>query len=361
MYCTKCGTKIDDNSIYCSKCGNYLSNRQTMNMDSSKVQFKKNNPSSSKKSGVLKYIVITIVLLMIISISVFTYYFANSDYLKVKKQLNIAREYIDDGNYDRAIASLKNVLEIDPRNEYASEMLEQTALEMVDALMADEEYNKALELLEDLSDYLQSKKLYNKYKKINNLLKEKEEPTLVEDNEPTSTSNLEEPENELLGLAKSLLNEVDRYKANNVIYGPDDLWNNPELAAEARTHDGYGSSVGYIGDVLVAYGNYEEPWCEDYIFYYPFFSDIITAKEFPNDYDSAWNYYIDVVMPSSYSSDLPIYIGDVTTEYGNEYHVFNYDYVSDSGDYSNHSFECISIDELRKGKIRVIIVDKDAL
>lgn len=76
MYCSKCGTQIDNDSVFCKACGNkmiknddFSLTNNTSNTDSGKERINKNNSKSHVIAvvSVIGLIVITIVISLIIS------------------------------------------------------------------------------------------------------------------------------------------------------------------------------------------------------------------------------------------------------------------------------------------------------
>lgn len=114
MYCTKCGAKIDDDAKFCNACGkptrlaNITTNAPVVG-----------NPSSlnpKKKSKKSLFILLGAILLSGIIAFVIIFALNGSPKAKVSKELKMANRYMDELQYEMAIASYTKVIEIDPKN-----------------------------------------------------------------------------------------------------------------------------------------------------------------------------------------------------------------------------------------------------
>ena len=83
MYCKKCGTKIDDDSIFCSKCGICLSNEislTTNNEPKEEVPLVTQTEKERNSDGCLAILLITIfaILAIVIAVALANYYASNN-------------------------------------------------------------------------------------------------------------------------------------------------------------------------------------------------------------------------------------------------------------------------------------------
>jgi hypothetical protein len=72
MYCEKCGTKCDDDSIFCVKCGTNISRAKTDIGVSSK------SGETNPKKGIWKIVTITFVLLILLSVIVLSIWYVKT-------------------------------------------------------------------------------------------------------------------------------------------------------------------------------------------------------------------------------------------------------------------------------------------
>ncbi len=117
MYCTKCGAVNDDDAGFCATCGEgigrtptKIDNQITMNdVLSEYANFK-------KKKNKTALLISGAVLLVGIIVFVVVFILNTRPEVKAKKQLALAGQYLEEMQYDMAIASYMQAIEIDAKN-----------------------------------------------------------------------------------------------------------------------------------------------------------------------------------------------------------------------------------------------------
>ena len=78
---------------------------------------------------------------------------------KIARLLDLGQQYLEDLDYERAIASFDEVLEIEPRNEQAIEGEVRVYLAWSEELASDGDYERALEVLGEGYEKLEDERL----------------------------------------------------------------------------------------------------------------------------------------------------------------------------------------------------------
>ncbi|MCQ2521951.1 MAG: tetratricopeptide repeat protein [Lachnospiraceae bacterium] len=156
MYCIKCGAKNDDDAKFCIACGEQTAAAPLrIDYHQSGNEVTTNPVVAKKKKDKLPFIMAGAVLL--IGIMTFVIFFVSnaSPEVKARKELKLANQYLDEMQYEMAIASYTKAIEIDPKNVDAYEGLANTYLAMAEKAYAEgynnlaiEYYQKALDTLE---------------------------------------------------------------------------------------------------------------------------------------------------------------------------------------------------------------------
>lgn len=139
MYCTKCGEKIDDNSIFCTECGNNTSVDQNKKFDIDKkieVTVRNNNgvikPRHSFQNSACSKIVIYVVIFLVLNVLLWGgqelwHYKDNRKLSELKTQMQqidqMNRSFENDMNANGATQSKYDQYSarIDERNKLADE------------------------------------------------------------------------------------------------------------------------------------------------------------------------------------------------------------------------------------------------
>ncbi len=105
----------------------------------------------NKKSRIVTVVVAAIVVAIIAGGIAFT----NSSSRMLKKQLNLGQEYLNDLDYEQAVAAFKNALSIDPDNADAKEGLEKTYIEWINMLYTEGNVDESSRVLNEALDEFQ--------------------------------------------------------------------------------------------------------------------------------------------------------------------------------------------------------------
>ncbi len=156
MYCTSCGKEIGENEAFCRYCGasqaavdgnndeTVMLNRnmtEKVSVEGKKAEGRKTTGQSPavetvvKKKKLLPFMIggiaaVAVLVVIIAAISAVAVY--NSPEKKYDRQLSLAERYLDELDYEKAIAAYKAAIEIDPNNPEAYKMLAELYLAMND-------------------------------------------------------------------------------------------------------------------------------------------------------------------------------------------------------------------------------------
>ena len=157
MTCIKCGKEIMDGSVFCRYCG--APQADDSGSDDETVLLPGGRPgkasegektpdeaklaaaSVSKKKNLLPFLIggiaaVVVLAVLIFAVSAVAVY--NSPEKKYDRQLSLAERYLDDLDYEKAIAAYKAAIEIDPINPEAYKALAELYLAMDDSVSAQE-------------------------------------------------------------------------------------------------------------------------------------------------------------------------------------------------------------------------------
>ncbi len=138
MFCAKCGKEIPDGGKFCPGCGTIV--------ETEVKSIKKKNPTRI-------VIVLVAACVLIVAATVVSYFTLFSqtarDRREVKKQFQLAERYLEDLDYQQAIAAYKAVLSIDPNDVDALEGLYRAYDDW-----AEEETDRSEEIFNDELAYL---------------------------------------------------------------------------------------------------------------------------------------------------------------------------------------------------------------
>ncbi len=111
MFCEKCGRQNDDDAKFCESCGGTLAPIENQMMSSQTA----GEIAQKRKANKLLIILLCFIVIAGAVVGVlFGTKAARKN--KLQQKLEVAREYLDEMNYDMAIATYKEILEIDPKN-----------------------------------------------------------------------------------------------------------------------------------------------------------------------------------------------------------------------------------------------------
>ena len=161
MFCRKCGKEIEEGEAFCPECGtetfykasasvqNYTVDSSANNdVDTNAVD--ENNTVANTKSENKKpvMIVAAIVIAIVILGTVIMVVHSNSPAVRVRKQLEIAQRYLEDLDYEQAIAAYEAAIAIDPKNEAALIGMGDAYIAWSKSYSDTGDYEKALEILQ---------------------------------------------------------------------------------------------------------------------------------------------------------------------------------------------------------------------
>ncbi|MCQ2521946.1 MAG: DUF6273 domain-containing protein [Lachnospiraceae bacterium] len=150
MYCIKCGAKNDDDAKFCIACGEQTAAAPLrIDYHQSGNEVTTNPVVAKKKKDKLPFIMAGAVLL--IGIMTFVIFFVSnaSPEVKARKELKLANQYLDEMQYEMAIASYTKAIEIDPKNVEAYEGLANTYVAMADEAIIAGDIGAAIEYYEN--------------------------------------------------------------------------------------------------------------------------------------------------------------------------------------------------------------------
>ena len=161
MFCVKCGAQLNDDERYCYQCGASVAGQ---NQDTVSV---------NKQKQLWPFILIIAVVLLVL-VGLLIYNFASgSTEKKYNDQLELAERYLDELDYDRAIAAYKEAIEIDPIQAEAY-------LGLAEVYVEQRKYQKAIDVLEDGYGKSGDERLADKIAEIEILIKAEMQPTETE-------------------------------------------------------------------------------------------------------------------------------------------------------------------------------------
>ena len=191
MYCPKCGKQNVDDARFCAGCGAVLNEVQAQAAPAQPVQpqpmtqaapaqpvvqavpMQQPQPMAQlalvkkKKTGFKVFLAILVVLLLVgVGVVSFMFISKASHDRKVKDQLALAEQYLDELQYEEAIAAYMAVLDLEPASEDAADGLTDTYIKWAESCAADGDYDKALEILQNADDRASSKKIKKQVSEI---------------------------------------------------------------------------------------------------------------------------------------------------------------------------------------------------
>lgn len=191
MYCPKCGKQNVDDARFCAGCGAVLNEVQAQAAPAQPVQpqpmaqaalaqpvvqavpmqqpqpMAQPAPVKKKKTGFKVFLAILVVFLLVgVGVVSFMFISKASHDRKVKDQLALAEQYLDELQYEEAIAAYMAVLDLEPASEDAADGLTDTYIKWAESCAADGDYDKALEILQNADDRASSKKIKKQVSEI---------------------------------------------------------------------------------------------------------------------------------------------------------------------------------------------------
>ncbi len=205
MVCDKCGNKIAKGTMFCGNCGN-------------KIEVMPETEIKKKKS-ILPFIVVGILLVIgIIAIVVMTVK-SNPD-RKYEKQLKIAQRYVDELDYEKAIAAYKAAIEIDPKRPEAY-------LELAEVYEENGNYDEAVRILKEGYDKTGDEE-------IKDMLERLEKKLLTSDNDVQNENEEADNSVEAVSREEQIEKFIEKYEPLM-----------EKIAIEYEAFEGEGNEIGW--------------------------------------------------------------------------------------------------------------------
>ncbi len=164
MFCTKCGKEISEGANFCTGCGAAVSGEAdkaalsddktiilTPTNSSSDFAVKKEESVVTNKrvQPIVFFVIAGAVALFFLILTITGVAIYNSPQWKYERQLSLGAKYLDELDYERAVAVYKTMLEIDPQNEEVQELLENAYI-----AWAESEPEKAADIYNEAIAYM---------------------------------------------------------------------------------------------------------------------------------------------------------------------------------------------------------------
>ena len=146
MICGNCGSAIGPDEKFCSKCGCSV-NESTAGADNTVVPEQTENFPVKKKKSFLPIILLVSVLVLAVAIVSAVFIVSSSPSRRYQKQLDLGNRYMEELDYERAIAAFEAAIEIEPKNVEPYKGL-------VEAYLNLEDYDELADVYERASDNL---------------------------------------------------------------------------------------------------------------------------------------------------------------------------------------------------------------
>ena len=146
MFCRKCGKEIEDGMKFCPGCGADLGNSENAvgkeaaenagasndEDNVSKIPAESEPIAVKKKISPLPFVIIGIVTVVLLAVIITGIVVMTSPARKYDKQLSLGQRYLDELDYEQAIAAYRAAIDIDPKNPEAYKALAEIYIEMND-------------------------------------------------------------------------------------------------------------------------------------------------------------------------------------------------------------------------------------
>ena len=169
MICKKCGTKNNDSAKFCKNCGSQLQH------DQSAYALQKENKEAGKKNTGKKWGIFFILVIIVAGIIAGLWISKPKEEKQINEynnQITQGNKYVEDLDYEKAEASYLKAIKIDPKRK-------DPYLKLADVYVAQEQYDKAVKILEEASENVavteEKGKKNNDISKIKKEIEEKKE------------------------------------------------------------------------------------------------------------------------------------------------------------------------------------------
>ncbi len=222
MFCSKCGKEVQKGAAFCRNCGRPVGGA----IQPTAATKKKKSPLPWIIAGI---VVIAAVILVVAGLVVF-----GNPERRYEIQMSLAERYLDQLNYEKAIAAYRSAIEMDRNNPEAY-------LALADVYMRQDDKESVLEVLEEAYDRTESSKVERQMEKIQDLadnLSERKENGSEEKADAAAIGTAEAPGD------TDTRNKDDRlleYYENDIIdqFGRFDYAGEYSLSYYESRHDGY--------------------------------------------------------------------------------------------------------------------------
>lgn len=157
MFCYKCGHELPNESNFCCYCGTDLTGTEkaaqqqaTQQMQATLQEPKGKRKKKKSKKGLVAVLLVAVLMVAAAGGAVA---FGGVDMVRAKWQIGAGDRYLDDLEYEQAIAAFEEAIDIDPKQVDAYKGL-------AEAYAAMGEYEKAIEVLDDGTRMTESESLY---------------------------------------------------------------------------------------------------------------------------------------------------------------------------------------------------------
>lgn len=133
MYCSECGSKLDEGTKFCGVCGTKVD--EVFEESNSIISAKK------KKKGIVIAVSTAVVLLILGTLIVSLTVFGGADRIRVERLCSLGDRYLSELEYEEAIVAYEAAIEIEPKTEKAY-------IGLADAYIGLDDYESALKALE---------------------------------------------------------------------------------------------------------------------------------------------------------------------------------------------------------------------
>ena len=174
MFCKKCGAEIVEGAAFCRNCGEKVAimaenttEHETVqpSEDGNNVEIQiqntenlEHNPETLIKKKNNTPVIIAVVFLLIVVVAAVVIATATSPSHRSSRQIDLGNKYLEELNYEQAVASFEAAIKIDPKNEEAYEGLVDTYIKWADQKSTDGDLNAAIELIENAANSLEGMK-----------------------------------------------------------------------------------------------------------------------------------------------------------------------------------------------------------
>ena len=174
MFCKKCGAEIVEGAAFCRNCGEKVAimaenttEHETVqpSEDGNNVEIQiqntenlEHNPETLIKKKNNTPVIIAVVVLLIVVVAAVVIATATSPSHRSSRQIDLGNKYLEELNYEQAVASFEAAIKIDPKNEEAYEGLVDAYIKWADQKSTDGDLNAAIELIENAANSLEGMK-----------------------------------------------------------------------------------------------------------------------------------------------------------------------------------------------------------